>query len=161
MTYKPKLYVESSIISYLVARPSRDIILQARQQITREWWDTRKRFTLHVSPLVIDEIAMGDPDAAERRLATVADIEVLSLTKAVYEIAEQLTAKNVVPVRYRTDALHIATAAAYEMDYLITWNQAHIANPATMRVMQDVIKGEGLIPPLFVRPDYFLEIGHE
>ena len=79
------MYLETSIISYLAARPSRDVIVAARQQLTHIWWrDRRPRFDLYVSQVVLDEILAGDRDAADRRAALVAAIPVTPRTDPVH-----------------------------------------------------------------------------
>src|SRR3990172_12166867 len=98
MMSKPALYLESTIISYLAAHPSRDLIVAAHQQITHEWWDrARSKFSNYISQAVLDEISMGDPDAASRRLALVAGLPILALAEEVEVLAEEYLHKLGLP----------------------------------------------------------------
>lgn len=125
------VYLETSFISYLAARPSRTIIEAAHQQVTRDWW-SRKRlaFDLRISELVVRECAAGDPDAARQRLDVIAGIARLEINQQVEEIAVGLVRRGLVPPHVAEDALHIALAAAHGVDFILTWNFKHIANPA-------------------------------
>ena len=127
------VYIETTIVSYLIARPSRDLIVAAHQQVTQEWWEQRRTsFDLFISPLVLEEAAAGDPQMAERRLAELADIRVLELTEDALELAADLVDKGSLPKNATEDALHIAIATVHGIDYLLTWNCRHMAN-AQMR----------------------------
>jgi hypothetical protein len=80
---KPKVYLETTIVSYLVALPTRDIVQSAHQQITREWWTRRERFNLLVARPVLTEAGRGDATAAARRLKALAGIPVLAVSSGV------------------------------------------------------------------------------
>jgi len=68
---KPSVYIETTIISYLTSKPSRDLIIAAHQQITTEWWtDVRSQVECFVSPFLIDEASRGDAIYAQKRLGT-------------------------------------------------------------------------------------------
>lgn len=109
---KPTVYIESSIISYLTARPSRDVVIAARQAVTCDWWDNhRHRFDLFISELVEEDISRGDAEAAELRIQMVAGIENLLISTEVENLAELLVAKGAVPSGSEEDALHIAVAS--------------------------------------------------
>ena len=129
---KSRLYLETTIPSYLTSRPSRDLIIASHQQITREWWKKRRdTFHLYISQLVVDEASAGDPVAARERLKVVQDLPLLDITPEVAELASGILASGKVPRKAATDAAHIAIAAAvHGMDFLVTWNCAHIANAA-------------------------------
>lgn len=132
------VYLETSFISYLTARPSRTIIGAAHQEITRDWW-SRKRtaFELRISELVVRECAAGDPEAAKRRLNAITGIGRLEINERVEQIALGLVQRGLVPPQVAEDALHIAIAAAHGADFILTWNFKHIANP----IMQSRIAG--------------------
>ena len=124
-----RVYVETTIPSLLVAHPSRDLITAARQIITAEWWSTaRERFELVISEAVLDEIGAGDPVMAQQRLEAVQGLTVLSLNEEVRTLARHYQEHLGLPQKATLDVLHIAFAVAYEIDYLLTWNCAHIAN---------------------------------
>ena len=79
-----RVYIETTIPSYLASQPSRDLLQAARQQITHTWWnDVRQNYDLCISEIVLDEVASGDTDAAQRRLSFLNDLPLLDLTNAV------------------------------------------------------------------------------
>jgi hypothetical protein len=124
-----RVYIETSLVSYLTARPSRDLVVAARQQITLEWWERRRRdFRLVTSQLVLDEASRGDADAARLRLALLEGVVLLQVTPEAEELAHAIISEGVLPDRAFADALHIAVATVHEVDYLVTWNCTHIAN---------------------------------
>jgi predicted nucleic acid-binding protein len=130
---KPKIYIETTIISYLTGRPSRDIIIAAHQQITEEWWRTRRHlFDLYASQLVIREVGAGNKEQAKTRLDALEEAELLEITEHALSLAEVFIEKGVIPQKAAEDALHISVAVVNGIDYLVTWNCKHIAN-AKMR----------------------------
>ena len=136
---KPKIYLETSIISYLAARPSRDLITAANQQVTHTWWDKeRERFDVYVSSMVLQEVTRGDPNAAHRRTQFLVDLQLLELGENAVVLAEKLVQEKVVPRSVVEDALHIAVAACAGMDYVLTWNFRHIANAMLRNRIEDV-----------------------
>lgn len=155
---KPKVYVETSIPSYLTAWRSRDIVIAGNQETTKEWWDRRDDFELFISEFVLVEVASGAPEAAERRLAVLNGIPEIEITAEVELIAQRLLAQASLPSRARVDALHIAIATLGGMDYLLTWNCAHIANPAFRGRIETVIRSFGYEPPIICTPLELLEI---
>jgi predicted nucleic acid-binding protein len=152
------VYVETTIPSYLTAWTSRDLVRAAHQQITREWWQTaRDQFEMYVSEAVIQEIALGDANAAADRQGAVKDLPVLTLTDAVLALAREYDTALRLPPKATTDVLHIAFAVAYEMDYLVTWNCRHIASGPVIRRLQDANDLAGRKTPLIVTPEALLE----
>jgi predicted nucleic acid-binding protein len=150
----PTIYLETSIISYLAAQPSRDLITAARQQLTHEWWDRRRNaFQLFVSELVLVETSRGDVEAAARRLAWVDGIEVVDISPLAEDIADQILRHARLPQQARADALHIAIAAAQGLDYLMTWNATHIANALIRPRVERVCRSLGFEPPVLCTPD--------
>ena len=151
---KPTVYVESSVISYLTSRPSRDVVIAARQAITREWWEIhRQRFELCISILVEEEISKGDPTAAGLRLATIAGIPSLSISDETTKIAELLLSRGAIPKGSEEDALHIGIAAAQGTDYLLTWNFAHINNAETKIAIIELVETYGFACPQLCSPE--------
>ena len=146
------VYIETSIVSYLAARPSRDLITAAHQQLTALWWDRRRQeFDLYVSQLVLDEAAAGDLDAAQRRGAILETLPLLDITDEVTSLAAALVRGVPLPPRAGADALHIAVAACHGMDFLLTWNCAHIAN-AELRPWSSVSAASAAMSLLFSAP---------
>ncbi len=154
---KSRVYLETTIPSYLTAWPSRDIVRAAEQEVTRSWWKTRDAFELYVSELVVDEVTAGDPQAAVQRLEALAGIQLLGMTREAEALGAELVKQAAVPQRAAIDALHIALAAVHGMNYLLTWNCKHIAN-ATMRGrIEEVCRAVGVEPPIICTPMELLE----
>jgi predicted nucleic acid-binding protein len=151
---KSTVYLETTIPSFVTARRSRDIIVAGKQETTCEWWSSRRReFELFISPFVIEEAALGDAGAAAKRLELLEDIPVLAIDDQVTRIAERLVSDGAIPVRAAADASHIAIAARHGMDFLLTWNCAHIANAQILRSVQKAVWGAGLEMPVICTPD--------
>lgn len=148
------VYVESSVISYLASRPSRDLVTAARQTITLEWWEERRRqCEVYISTLVEEEISRGDSSAANRRLAYVAEIPALEVTDQANTLAKDLLKQRAVPKSSAEDALHIGIAAATGMEYLLTWNFKHINNAETKTMIAKVIEAHGFVSPVLCSPE--------
>ena len=154
---KPRLYLETTVVSYLAASQSRDIVVAAHQQLTREWWQTRDRFELFVSQAVVDEVSRGDADVAARRVALLAQIPVLVLGDQVSELAKQLLRSHAVPAKANLDAVHIAVAAVNHLNYLLTWNCTHIANAAIRGKIEQTCQSAGLLVPIICTPEELME----
>jgi hypothetical protein len=151
---KQRVYVETTIVSYLTARPSRDLILAAHQEVTREWWERRRAdFDLFISQLVLDEAGRGDPEAAKRRVELLVGVASLQATDQVKGLARELLQTHALPQEALEDALHIALAAASGMDFLLTWNCRHIANAETAPAIRATIERSGFDPPVICTPD--------
>jgi PIN domain len=155
---KPKIYIETTIPSYLTAWPSRDFLRAAHQQMTRNWWDSRRSgFELYVSQFVIQEVGAGDQVAAAERLEILAGIPILDPTAASEKLAGELIVRVPLPPRAIVDAAHIATAVANGMDFLLTWNCTHIAN-ASLRVGIDAVcRSLGYTPTVICTPEELME----
>ena len=148
------MYLETSIISYVVARPSRDLVTAARQELTREWWARRRAlFEVFVSEAVIAEARGGDAAAAARRLAVLADITLLEVTPAVTRLARLIAKAIGLPKQATADAVHIATAACHGIEFLLTWNSTHIANAELRPMLEKVTRKSGYAPPILCTPD--------
>ena len=155
---KPRVYLETSVVSYLTARPSGDLIVAACQQITRDWWDGRSgAFDLFVSARVIVEAAQGDARAAEARLEALKGIPVLQVTDDVLSLAQRLMAHLRLPEKALEDALHIATAVVSGMDYLLSWNCRHIANAQVAHDVLCFVQSLGYPGTLLCTPQTLLE----
>ena len=149
---RPKTYIETSIVSYLTAWQSRDLVRAAHQQVTRDWWASRGSFELFASQFVLDEAAAGDKSAAADRLAALAEAAVLEVTEDAILLAEKLVAGGGLPSKARVDALHVAMAAVHGMDYLLSWNCTHIANATLRGKIEDLCREAGFEPPTICTP---------
>jgi len=151
---KPKVYIETSVISYLTARPNRDVVVAARQAITQDWWENhRNRFDLFISELVEEEMLRGDPDAAALRAEKVSGIQSLSSSDEAENLTELLLEKRVIPVGSEEDAAHIAIASSQGMDYLLTWNFKHINNAERKAAIIRVVESCGFDCPALCSPE--------
>lgn len=159
---KPKVYLETTIPSYLAVWPSRDLVIAAHQQVTREWWEKqRPHFALFVSEIVVHEAGGGDPEAAHRRLAMLEELPLLDLVDEVGRLAQKITGPGMISEKYFDDALHVSVATVHGMDYLLTWNLTHIANATLRRKYESVIRSEGYEPPIICTPEALTEEKNE
>ncbi len=150
---KQTVYIENSIVSYLTARPSRQIVAAAWQRLTIDWWEARRHdFDLYTSELVLLEAKRGNPDAAKRRISRLESVPLLTITGAVEALALSLVEKHSVPKAANADAIHIAIAAVHGIDYLLTWNCTHIDNAETKPLIRNVCKLEGYKCPEICTP---------
>jgi len=141
---RPRLYIETTIPSYLVSSPSRDLVVAGHQQITRLWWDERRdKFEVFISQFIIDEVSAGDQTQAQKRLSIIEPFAQLEITEDVLYLAEALLSSDIIPKRAATDAAHIAIAAVHKMDYLMTWNCAHIANATIFNSVKRICAEKG------------------
>ena len=151
---KPAIYVETSVVSYLVARPSRDLIVAAHQQLTVAWWqDQRQNYDLFVSQIVVDEARAGDPESAAKRIATIADLGLLEINEEAVRLAQSLIKSHAVPEKAAQDALHISVACVGSMDYLLTWNCKHIANARMRSAIEKTCRTAGYASPIICTPE--------
>ena len=150
---KPKVYVESSVISYLTARPSRDLIVRANQAITKEWWKTAsKRFDLFVSAVVVKEIEAGDKVAAKARLAVSDGLELADIQAEAISMARAIVQQGALPKKAEEDALHISIASYARHDFLVTWNCTHIANAEIRKAIEVVARNFNVNCPIICTP---------
>jgi len=155
---KPTVYIETSVISYLTAQTSRDLVVAAHQQLTAEWWQQAlPQFEPFVSAVVLEEIAKGDPEAAKRRMDGVAAFEVLEVSAEVKELAEHYFTAIDLPEKARADAYHLALAVWHGMDYLVTWNCTHIAGGKVKLIVQRINAGRGIGSPVLCTPEELME----
>lgn len=157
-----RIYIETTIPSYLVARPARDIVQAARQQLTRDWWSLRKdRHDLFTSQIAIDEAAEGDPESAARRLEILNGISLLTLNRAAETLTSRLLVEGVLPFTADRDAAHIAVASVHAMDILLSWNCRHIVNAVIQPALRRVVEAEGLSLPVICTPEEMMEEDYE
>lgn len=149
------VYLETTIMSYLAALPSRDLIKAARQEVTWEWWNKRRgAYRVYASQVVARE---GDPDAARRRLELLSDIPLLDVTDEAINLAAELISRGLLPDAAADDALHLGVAAVHGMDYLLTWNCTHLANAAFRNSISFWLAEKGYDPPSVCTPDELME----
>jgi hypothetical protein len=154
---KRRVYLETTIASYLTARPSRDLVVAAHQELTAEWWEGhRGRYDLFVSDLVLREVARGDEAAAARRLEELSGIEVLGLDTTALELARAFVERGLIPPKAVEDALHVAVATTHGMDFLLTWNCRHIANAEIMGRLEGVCVELGYLMPVLCTPEQLM-----
>lgn len=153
------IYVETTVVSYIAARPSRIVIVAAQQQLTTHWWrHALPRFDLRVSPLVRAEAARGDAAAASLRLKLIHELPEIPLTATALDLAQDLTRALQLPARASADAAHVALAAVAKCEYLVTWNCKHIANPGFRRTIDSVCLDRGHTAPVICTPAEMLEV---
>lgn len=151
---KPTVYIETTIVSYLTAWSSRDLVRAAHQQITREWWrEQRLQFDLVASELVMRESSAGDATAAAERLEALKELRLLSISDAATEIAAHLIARGALPAKAAADALHVGLAAANGIEYLLTWNCTHLANATMRHTITSACVDRGFRPPTICTPE--------
>lgn len=148
-----RVYIETSIVSYLTARPARDLLAAAWQNATSRWWDgPRTRFALFTSQLVVEEATQGDATAAERRLHALKDIAHLAMPDPVAALGDELIRGGALPESATGDALHVAIAAYHGIDYLLTWNCRHLDNAEMRPLMRSVCAIKGYTCPEICTP---------
>jgi len=150
----PTVHLETSVISYLTARPSRDIIVAAHQQITQAWWqEYRSSYDLYVSQIVIQEASGGDSQASQRRIKILEALPLLDITDDTTNLARTLIEIIPLPKRAGIDALHMAIAAISDMNFLMTWNCKHIANATLRPKIESVCSALGWKAPIMCTPE--------
>lgn len=143
------VYIETSILGYLTARSTKDLILAANIEITRDWWEFRRNaFILYTSEAVLDEVAQGDAEISAQRLEILRDFPLLALNQAVQDLAAQFLARSSLPPKAKVDAIHIAAATIHGMDYLLTWNCKHIANAQIQGKLAKISLDFGYVLPI-------------
>ena len=156
---KKTIYIETSIISYLTARPSDNLLAAACQKITIDWWNTqRDRFELYASEIVLEEAAQGDSQAAQRRLKELEGISLLSVTDSAIALSGKFLDEGPLPQKALGDALHIAVSAVHAMDYLLTWNCRHIDNAETKPIIRSICVLEGYNCPEICTPQELMGV---
>jgi hypothetical protein len=155
---KISVYIETTVISYLTARPTNDVVMAAHQLLTKRWWDQQRTvFDLCTSELVIDEARQGDPSAAAQRLAVLTDIPLLDVNEAARKLAGDLVQAMQLPPRALVDAAHVAVSAIHAIDFLLTWNCRHLANGALAPKIEQTCLANGFKSPRILTPEMLSE----
>jgi hypothetical protein len=153
------VYIETSVVSYLTARPSDNLLASAWQKATVDWWETQRgRFELYTSELVLEEAARGDIDAAHKRLEALADILPLKMTPKVMDVAKIFLDEGILPPNAIGDAVHIAIPIIHELDYLLTWNCRHIDNAETKPLLRNICIVRGWNYPEICTPQELMGV---
>ena len=152
-------YIETTIVSYLVARPSRDLVLSAHQQVTREWWEN-ERVNYHC--IASEEVAMlGDTGMAQARIKVLDEVQIVGITAEVEAMAATFMATGALPPTMRPDATHLAAAALSGADYLLTWNCRHLANTNIRAAIKTLFDDLGKHVPVVCTLTELMELRHD
>jgi hypothetical protein len=152
-----KVYLETSFVSYLAARPSNNLLVAAHQEITRIWWEKRRAdFSLYISQRVVDEASGGDPEAAQERMLFLRGIPLLAYEEEAISLADELLSRGPFPAKATSDAVHVAVATVHQLDYLLTWNCRHIANAEIKRAARVLCQARGYEMPSIITPEELL-----
>ena len=154
---KPRIYIETSVISYLAARPSLDAVNAARQYESLRLWSARDQFELVVSSLVVDEASAGDAAAATQRLRFLDGLARVPLSDDAVATAKLLILRQAFSAKAFADALHVAIAAHTGCDAIASWNYRHIASAWARQRVEANLRELGLSVPLIATPDTLLE----
>ena len=153
------VYLETTFISYLVTRPSRDLLVAAHQQVTQEWWANRQsEFQNCVSQVVIDEASAGDPAEVQKRLAIIGTLPALEITEDAELLTQAIMAAGILPQHAVRDAAHVAVAAVHAIDYLLTWNCKHLANAQIVRRIESVCRTHTHRMPVICTPEELMGV---
>ena len=156
---KPTVYLETSVVSYYAGRPSRDVIVLAHQQITQDWWEkVLPLCEAFVSQLVVEEASAGDPEAARNRLTVLSAFDRLQITRQAEFLAGLYLKGIPMLASSARDALHLAIASSSQMDYLLTWNCAHIASGAVRKAVGEINESQSLETPTICTPEELMEL---
>ena len=156
---KQSVYIESSVISYLTAKPSRDLIVAAHQQLTREWWDSAlPKLNAFVSQFVINEIALGDREASKARLSVISNFSQLKMNAEIVDLANRYFKTIHIPEKAKADAYHLAMATWHGIDYLVSWNCTHIASGRVRNIVEHVNSMSNLATPMICTPEELMEV---
>ena len=157
-TIKPKVYIETTVVSYLVARPSHDVTLAARQQATQQLWtEYAENFKFVISDIVLNEVSRGDIIAAQRRLEVLSNLPVLDMPLEAITLVGNLIDAGAIPEHSHPDAQHIAIAAVNSVEYLVSWNYKHIVNETKRNLINEVCHSVGFQPPTLCTPVALIE----
>jgi hypothetical protein len=155
--HRPRLYLETTIPSFLTARPSRDLGQARMQIVTARWWNSwHTQFEIYTSRVVREEAAVGDREAVQRRSNFLKQIRTLEPTSHSDALASELVKRSGLPPTAKKDAEHIAIAAVHRMEFLLSWNCAHLTNVHTAPRIATICRSEGYSPPILCTPEQLL-----
>ncbi len=155
---KPKVYIETTVISYLTAKPSRDLIIAAHQQLTYDWWeDALPKFEGYISPVVLEEISRGDKLASKLRREKVAGFSLLEVLPEVQKLAESYFSAISLPEKARADSYHLALSTWHGMDFVVSWNCTHIVSGQVKKIIEEINSVHGIRTPVICTPEELME----
>lgn len=158
VTTKPRVYIEPTVISHLVARPSNDVILASWQRASQQLWENyADRFEFVISDIVSDEVRLGDANAAQRRLEIISALTVLEILPETDVLTYRLLNADAVPPNSVPDAQHIAIATVHGVEYLVSWNHKHIVNEHKREHINQVCREAGFQPITICTPIELME----
>jgi predicted nucleic acid-binding protein len=151
---KPTVYIETTIPSFYFDQRQ---AMSAQIERTRQWWDAeRDLYQSFVSPAVLVELDEGNYAAKAQCMSLVADLPMLEAVQDVERIAEVYRIEKLMPGPPSADAIHLAFAAYYEMDYLLTWNIRHLANVRKEEHLRVINARLRIHTPRLVTPEVLL-----
>lgn len=156
---KPIVYVETTIISYLVAKPNRDPVVAGHQEMTKHWWAAvLPNVQPCISAFILQEVAAGDPLMARKRMDMVKELALLEVNEEIEQLGEHYFTAINIPERARLDALHLAVAAYHAVDYVLSWNCRHIASARVQKRLREINGNLGLATPVLCTPEELMEV---
>ena len=156
---KQTVSIETSVISYLTAKPSRDLIVAAHQQITLDWWDIAlPHYEAFVSPIVLEEVSKGDSLASQLRLDKISSFPILGVLPEIHDLADIYFSEIEIPEKARADSYHLALAAWHGIDFLVSWNCIHIVNGRVRMVLEEINSRHGIRTPIICTPEELMEV---
>lgn len=159
---RKRIYIETTVVSYLVANLSRDVVILGHQEATRSVWaNLRKKYEPFISALVYQEASRGNAQKAAKRLDALRDIPMLEVDQEAERLAVKIVHGKGIPEKFPEDALHIAIAAVNGIELVLTWNFAHMNNPFTRMLVRQIVENEGYVCPEICSPDELLEAHHD
>ncbi len=147
------VYIDTAVVSFLVARPPAGTMAHQWHVWTEDWWRRRlPYFECSISGEVLLEAAEGDPEMSRQRLQALSTLTVLRRTPAVDALAEVFLSAGPLPPKAKADAVHLAFASVYKINYLLTWNCKHLANAVIQSRLQPVAERRGYRLPIVCTP---------
>ena len=148
----PRVYIETTIPSfYHEIRTDPEAV--ARKNWTQHWWDfKRESYGIFTSEAVLDELDRGNYPAKKDALSLLERVPVIPIEPPVLEIVETYVRRSVMPADPTGDALHLALTSYHSIDFLLTWNCAHLANANKFSHIRRVNTMLGLFVPSLVTP---------
>ena len=155
---KPKVYLESSVISFYANRRSKDLVVAAYQEISVDWWENElHKYQPYVSQFVVEEISRGDSRAAQNRMDAIKTFPLLELPEEVFDLAQRYLKEIQIPRKAQLDAFHISAAVVNGMGYILSWNFHHIANVFVKQKIQRINESLVVETPIICTPEELIE----